>query len=215
MPFDDVVPVRRKVTGRAHATEQRRRQILRAAEAAFAANGYDAASLRDIAARAGTSHQALLYHYPEKAALLEAVLDQNVGSSADEFDLERSEGVAFFRGLVALAVRDAANPVRLRMFYRLESDATAPDNPAHGYYRRWYSDVRTRFVSELDHAAGAGRYRSDVPFARAALHLCGFREGLALQFLLDPTIDYAAEVEGHLQVYVDLSPDDAGPDPAG
>lgn len=50
------------------------RSIILAARHAFAANGYDGASLRQISAEAGVLHTAMLYHFPNKEMLWKAVM---------------------------------------------------------------------------------------------------------------------------------------------
>ena len=58
----------------ANTTASRRARILDAAARAFAANGYRASSLRDIAREAGCSLTLLDHHFGSKAMLLEAVI---------------------------------------------------------------------------------------------------------------------------------------------
>ncbi|HUW01943.1 MAG TPA: TetR/AcrR family transcriptional regulator [Acidimicrobiales bacterium] len=55
-------------------------RILDAALHAFGTNGYDATSLDDLADELGIAKQTILYHYPSKEILLDAVIDR----SADE-----------------------------------------------------------------------------------------------------------------------------------
>ena len=50
--------------------------IMRAAVAVIGEVGYDAASVRDMASRAGVSVAALYYHFPSKADLLREFLDE-------------------------------------------------------------------------------------------------------------------------------------------
>jgi AcrR family transcriptional regulator len=50
--------------------------IMRAAVAVIGEVGYDAASVRDMAARAGVSVAALYYHFPSKSDLLREFLDE-------------------------------------------------------------------------------------------------------------------------------------------
>ena len=54
-------------------------RILDAAMTAFGGRGYDATSLDDLAADLGIRKQSILYHFPSKEALLDAVVDQAVG----------------------------------------------------------------------------------------------------------------------------------------
>jgi len=64
----------------AEATVARQRPgktaIMRAAVAVMGEVGYEAASVRDMAARAGVSVAALYYHFPSKADLLREFLDE-------------------------------------------------------------------------------------------------------------------------------------------
>jgi AcrR family transcriptional regulator len=60
--------------------------IMRAAVTVMGEVGYEAASMRDMAARAGVSVAALYYHFPSKADLLREFLDE-----AWEVSLARTE----------------------------------------------------------------------------------------------------------------------------
>ncbi|MEM7287060.1 MAG: TetR/AcrR family transcriptional regulator [Actinomycetota bacterium] len=60
-------------------------RILEAAMTAFGGRGYDATSLDDLAADLGIRKQSILYHFPSKEALLDAVADQAVGELTDVF----------------------------------------------------------------------------------------------------------------------------------
>src|SRR5436853_7128312 len=57
-------------------TPARRATIIAAAREAFIEHGYDHASLREIAKRAGITHQGLLRHFSGKPELLLEVLRQ-------------------------------------------------------------------------------------------------------------------------------------------
>jgi AcrR family transcriptional regulator len=59
----------------AQVTEETRGLILAAAEAEFAARGFAAARLSDIAERVGITRAAVLYHFRDKQALYDAVLE--------------------------------------------------------------------------------------------------------------------------------------------
>lgn len=63
-------------------SERTSSEILPSAERAFGARGFDAARLEDIALSAGISRPSLLYHYPSKEALYEAVVRWAFGDLA-------------------------------------------------------------------------------------------------------------------------------------
>jgi AcrR family transcriptional regulator len=58
-------------------TTDTRERVLEAALVSFGGPGYDATSLDDIAAELGMSKQTILYYFPSKAALLDAVIDHS------------------------------------------------------------------------------------------------------------------------------------------
>lgn len=62
---------------------QRRAQLLEAARTAFAARGFHAASMDDIAERAGVSKPVLYQHFPGKVELYLALLDAETATLVD------------------------------------------------------------------------------------------------------------------------------------
>ena len=62
---------------------QRRAQLLDAARTVFAARGFHAASMDDIAERAGVSKPVLYQHFPGKAELYVALLDAETATLVD------------------------------------------------------------------------------------------------------------------------------------
>jgi AcrR family transcriptional regulator len=73
-------------TRRTKQTAQRK--LLRAAADAFAAQGFDAASIRAIADRAGVNIALIAYHFGGKDGLYEAVLEDWVGPLLETVDRE-------------------------------------------------------------------------------------------------------------------------------
>ncbi len=67
-------------------------RALDAALVSFAGRGYGATSLDDVAREVGVSKQAILYYFPSKAALLDAVVDRSAEelTAALEAALERA-----------------------------------------------------------------------------------------------------------------------------
>jgi AcrR family transcriptional regulator len=202
MPLTDDVVVRRRVTKQADASAQRRDEILDAAVEAFTEKGFNGSSLRDIAARAGMSHNGVLHHFPDKAGILEAILDRRIGRAASQFGLDAHDGVQFLRSLIALAERDVRDPGDLRMYRVIAAEALAPSHPAHGYQRRWYHQVREAATLALEDLDRQGLLRSSIDIPIAAAQIAGLRDGLDPQWLLDPDeVDLVGAVTAALRSY--------------
>ncbi|GAB3877461.1 TetR/AcrR family transcriptional regulator [Terrabacter terrigena] len=73
---DDMTPPGR---GQRLPRSERRAQLLDAALGVFVENGYHAAAMDDIAARAGVSKPVLYQHFPGKLELYLALIDQHTG----------------------------------------------------------------------------------------------------------------------------------------
>lgn len=58
-------------------------RVLDAAMVAFGGRGYDGTSLDDLAIQLGIRKQSILYHFPSKDRLLDAVVDKAVGELTD------------------------------------------------------------------------------------------------------------------------------------
>jgi len=126
-------------------------RILAAAEAVFAARGFEGASTREIAAQAGVNISSLHYHWASKDALYVAVFQDvfdrltgllrgTLGNLAEE----RSREVVVARVMGELVAFLADNPTVPKLLVRrlLESDvALGVDRdvlgPAWGVFREW------------------------------------------------------------------------------
>ncbi len=102
-------PTRRKRQPRSLVTQHR---LLDAAIAAFAENGFDGTSTRDIAARAGVHHPLITYHFENKRKLWHAAADRlfesfeaSIAMSLDGTDRShpRDRAAAFIRSCVRYA----------------------------------------------------------------------------------------------------------------
>jgi AcrR family transcriptional regulator len=204
VPLSADVAVKRRVNKQALATEQRCEQILDAAVEAFTAKGFNGTSMREIAMKVGMSHTGVLHHFPDKAAVLEAVLDRRVERANRHLDLGAGNGLSFLRGLIAVTARDVASPSDLAMYCIVAAEALAPTHPAHGYFVRWYQLVRKSVRSALEDLDNTGRYRpKNVPLDIAAAQIAGLRDGLNQQWLLAPDeINLVEAVRTQLQFYV-------------
>lgn len=139
-----------------------RRAILDEATALFAERGYAGVTLQDIAKAAGTYKANVLYHFPNKEALHDAVLDEGLGRMAEAmgefmggaFTRERvgyllDQMQAFFVDHVPLA----------RLLERELLESTDPE----AYLSRFVEPIYVPAVSALTHAMDRGYIRRVDP----------------------------------------------------
>ena len=126
-------------------------RILAAAEAVFAARGFEGASTREIASQAGVNISSLHYHWASKDALYVAVfqdvfdrLTNLLRGTLSKLAEERSREVVVARVMGELVAFLAENPTMPKLLVRrlLESDvALGVDRdvlgPAWGVFREW------------------------------------------------------------------------------
>ncbi|WP_307858214.1 TetR/AcrR family transcriptional regulator [Cellulomonas fulva] len=186
-----------------------REDILEAAVQLFGQVGYRTASLREIASRVGISHPGLLHHFPSKAALLAAVLARR-----DEVDLaasqaDRAAGLPVAEVFARVVERNAARPGIVELFATLSAEATAPDHPAHAYFRERYTTVLAELTADFAELDAAGRLCPGVTPESAARRTVAVMDGLQVQWLLEADrpgtrVDMAAEIRAF---YATLAPD--------
>jgi AcrR family transcriptional regulator len=95
---------------RAEAARRTRHRIVEAAAACFTEVGFDATSVRSIAARASTSPETIYANFGSKIALLQAWIDRAVTGDDDDIALrDREEIISLFaHGDVDAVLRDFA-----------------------------------------------------------------------------------------------------------
>ncbi|TPX03719.1 TetR/AcrR family transcriptional regulator [Schumannella luteola] len=184
-------PARGYAKGRA-----RRDAIIHTASAHFAERGFLSATILEIAAACGISRAGLLHHFPDKEALLEAVLEARDVEDQERFaPYTRGSGaIGVLRGMVDLADHNRLVPGLIELFVRLSAEASAPDHPAHDYVVARYERIRSGTARALRGAVRAGHLRPDLDPDDAALRLTALMDGLQAQWLFDRRIDMAAEV---------------------
>ncbi|MCT9819168.1 TetR/AcrR family transcriptional regulator [Microbacterium sp. W1N] len=185
--MSDPTPPRR---GPYAKTAERRIEIIRTATAVFGAYGYRGGSLRQIAKQLDLSLTTVMHHFPTKAALLAAVLDQEDAADPDAEQRARRDGFApMVLGVVA---RNLGRRELVRMFSIVSAEATSPDHEAHDWLMRRYAAVTVDYARMIGHDQRAGRVRSTVaPEVLATLVVSGW-EGIQIRWLADGTDPVAA-----------------------
>jgi AcrR family transcriptional regulator len=195
---------RRGPRGSYAKSSHRRQAILDAALEVFAESGYRAGSVKEVAARVGMSDAGLLHHFPNKSALLKAVLDQRDQNARAIVPDQGAPGLPVLRALVDLASRNASTPGVVELYCTLSSEAASPDHPAHGYFSARYERVRSLLAAAYRDIQGRGLLLSGVEPEKAAITTIAIMDGLQVQWLLNPAaIDMAWSLERFLSALVD------------
>jgi AcrR family transcriptional regulator len=195
--------VRRGPRGPYAKSEHTRQSILDAALLVFAESGYRSGSLRNVAERVGMSEAGLLHHFPNKSALLAAVLERRDEQTQDQFDFDPSHGLGLLRSLVGLAAYNASTPGVVELFCTLSAEATSPEHPAHEYFRQRYIFTRGMIEKSFEKMAASGELSPGVSPAVAARGVIALMDGLQIQWLLDrDSVDMAADLHAHLATLI-------------
>jgi len=178
--MDDALPVTEATAAvqggrRERNKAERRRRIEAAARAVFAEKGYDAATTREIAARAGIANGTLFLYAPDKVELLMMIVNDEL-VPLTEAGLARlapdrpllAQLMAFF----AMRYRFWARDPRLsRSLVRETFNLDATAEPAGPETRRFLAlrgRVHARIAEVVRAMQAAGRLRDDAAPERAA-----------------------------------------------
>ncbi|MFF7455382.1 TetR/AcrR family transcriptional regulator [Kitasatospora sp. NPDC008115] len=170
-------------------TSAKRQQIIDAALAAYAEAGSRNVSLRDIAQRVGMTYAGVMHHFGSKEALLTAVLEARDAVAEERFGPEPGT-----TELLSSAVlrHNASTPGLVKLFVDLVAAAAEPDHPAHDFFEQRYERFRGRLAERIERSVADP---AEVDAAWLARIFIAAADGIQLQWLLDPDIDMAADIE--------------------
>lgn len=159
----------------------KREEILQHAITVFGRFGFHATSMREIAKECGLSQAGLLHHFPNKEALLLALVDEREHNQEVSVDFSNTPwSEAFYQRML----QNMENEALTRLWANLVGEATDKKHPAHSYFLERYQKIRSEF-SEL---LASGSVVSDEDRIRATL-LIAIWDGLQTQWLLDDSFD--------------------------
>lgn len=172
-----------------------RTRIRRAALHLFSERGYAGTSIAAVAKAVGLSTPGVLHHFPDKRALLIAVLEDRGNPAADE--VVQGYGDLTVAEALNLMVRTAQQNLRNREVIRLEHlCALAPGDSAEiagEWSRARLARMRTEIEAVAERALRDGEISGDPPDTEniAGLVIAAFL-GLEHQWLLDENFDMVA-----------------------
>ncbi|MET7275951.1 TetR/AcrR family transcriptional regulator [Streptomyces flaveolus] len=194
--------------------ERTRARILDSATELFSRAGFNAVSLRDIAAHAGLTHAGVLHHFAGKEALLTAVLGHRDRTDAQSvFPGITHPGVPEpvpaerLRMLVGLVARNSATPGLVALYTKLSAEATDPGHPAHHYFKERYRILREELTLLVEALRAAADPPPAVDPAVVARQLLALMDGLQTQWLLEPEAVAMEDLVRDYLVRLGLDPD--------
>lgn len=120
----------------------RREEIIAIAADIFATKGYDGASLRDIAERAGLTKAALYYHFPDKEQIFEIVvmsrMDSLIEAVAARVEAAGADPIARIEAFVAVTAE------------RIDQDRTGWISSSNTFWSFENAQNRVRIVAQRD-----------------------------------------------------------------
>ena len=139
--------------------------LLAAASAQFAARGYHAVSIREIASAAGVSLSALYHYYPSKQALLAALLHEGM----DDYQARCAEALKEaghdparqLAAVVGATVRYRAERSEASLLLMNEARALEPEERER--YRTRQREASGRFRAPIDAGVAAGIFTTPYP----------------------------------------------------
>jgi AcrR family transcriptional regulator len=177
---------------------RRRAEIVASATSVFSARGYRGGSLREIAKQLDMSLTAVVHHFPSKSELLVAVLEDADSAHADSFQADsRNEGVAY--AVLQYVRRNVDRPEMLRLLALMAAESSAPDHPAHEWFRRRYDLTIGTLAIAVRRDQEEGRISSVRDPQGIAESVVALWDGLQLQWLIDPRRDLVAAIAAALR----------------
>lgn len=177
---------------------RRRAEIVASATSVFSARGYRGGSLREIAKQLDLSLTSVVHHFPSKSALLVAVLENADSAHADSFEVDsQKEGVAY--AVLQYVRRNLERPEMLRLLALMAAESSAPDHPAHEWFRNRYETTIGLLAIAVRRDQDEGRISNARDPRGIAESLVALWDGLQLQWLIDPHRDLVAAMTAALK----------------
>lgn len=165
-----------------------RAAAVKAAAELFGAAGYRGVTFKDVADKLGMTAAGLTYYFPDKDALLAAVLqDRDRLALAEETAIPPSPSRADIDDhVMRLLAENIEHPGLAELHCVLSAEATSAEHPAHEHFRHRYRVARDLLTDAFEAAGASGEIRARVPPHVLATLLLSVLDGVQLQWLLDP-----------------------------
>jgi AcrR family transcriptional regulator len=180
------LPERRPKTTRPHG-DARRRQILNSAMELFSARGFNGVSLAEVADHAGLTQPGLLHHFPSKASLLLAVLQEREQRNNAEEQRLLEAGEDYFQAFLSTLARNEKNPSLVQLFAVISAESLSTAHPGHSWTLDRYRDTVRTATKTLEPLLDPEKLPEGVTAETIARWLIGMADGLRIQWILEPS----------------------------
>ncbi|WP_173405756.1 MULTISPECIES: TetR/AcrR family transcriptional regulator [Streptomycetaceae] len=147
-----------------NAAPRRRGELLAVAAEVFAAQGYDATTVREIADAAGLLAGSLYYHFDSKESMLDEILSTFLGELWAGYDAVLAAGLGPRETIEALVTESFREIDRHRAavaIYQKESRRLT-DQPRFGYLADSQRRFEQAWLGTLERGVTAGVFRADL-----------------------------------------------------
>ena len=166
--------------------DARRRQILDVSVGLFSARGFNDVGIAEISADVGITPAGLLHHFPTKAALLLAVLQERemrVELTLARYMAEKEDFISAFLGILEDNER---SPGLAQLFAVLSAESLSSTHPGHEWFVLRYEKTIADAARQLSAMVDESALPAGMTTETIARWLHGLADGLRIQWLLSP-----------------------------
>jgi AcrR family transcriptional regulator len=159
-----------------------REEIVAAAISLFARRGYRGTTVAAIAEAVGVTDASVLHYFENKAAILEASLEDDAVASQELLTMLEPGGIEALRRLAGWGARMEANPETTQLQLVLSAEALMEGAELHERYVKRFRYLRRTVSKAIQRGIDAGEIRADADALHEATALISFLDGIRLQW---------------------------------
>ena len=164
----------------------RRRRILEVAVDLFGARGFNDVGIAEIAQAVGITPAGLLHHFPTKANLLLAVLQERELRVEQTLARYLAQNEDFISAFLHVLEDNEKGPGLVQLMAVLSAESLSETHPGHEWFVSRYDDTIKSAASHLAELIDESKLPSGVTTETVARWLHGLSDGLRIQWLLNP-----------------------------
>ncbi|TFB51101.1 TetR/AcrR family transcriptional regulator [Cryobacterium tagatosivorans] len=169
--------------------------------------------MAEIAENVGLTQAGLLYHFPSKASLLLAVLEERERRNDEAENRWIEAGNDYISAFLHTLQTNERSPSLVQLFAVLSAEGIAATHPSHDWWVSRYERLVGNATAGLSGVVDPSRLPAGVTTETVARWLIAMSDGLRIQWLLSPgslnrhhtVAQFAALLEPYLKPSVDGS----------